>query len=89
MQLTEADNGTAFANEDGTSTIITERNRVALNVLRDQLLSGKKKIGIFYGAGHFPDMEERLVDQFGLARQSEEWLTAWKLRPEKSSKAKK
>lgn len=83
VELTKADDGTAFAGEDGTSTIITERNRVAFNVLRDQLLAGKKKIGVFYGAGHFPDMEDRLVEQFGMKRMSEEWITAWNLRPAK------
>ena len=36
--------------EKGT-TIITERNLIALEVLREQLGKGKKRIGIFYGAG--------------------------------------
>jgi hypothetical protein len=80
VELAKANEGTAFAGEDGTSTIITERNIKALQVLTRQLNSGKKRIGIFYGAGHFPDMEKRVVEEFGFKRLSEEWLTAWQLR---------
>ena len=40
------------------STIITERNKVALAVLREQIDAGKRKIAIFYGAGHMPNMED-------------------------------
>ena len=84
VELAKANEGTAFAEADGTSTIITERNIKAFQVLRQQLNKGKKRIGIFYGAGHFPDMEERLVKEFGLVRKSESWLTAWELRAPKT-----
>ena len=80
VELTKANEGTAFAGADGKSTIITERNAKALDVLKSQLQRGKKKIGIFYGAGHFPDMEKRLISDFGLKRKSEEWITAWRLK---------
>lgn len=68
----------AFNGKDG-STIITERNKVALKKLAEQLQAGKKHIAIFYGAGHMPHMEERLIADFSLARKSERWLTAWNL----------
>lgn len=63
------------------STLITERNKRALEVLRNQQKKGKRKIGIFYGAGHLSDMHERLVKDFGLVPVSVEWLEAWDLRP--------
>ena len=64
------------------STIITERNIKALKVLRRELKkASNKELGVFYGAGHFADMEERMVDEFGFERASEEWITAWELRP--------
>lgn len=85
-QLTKANEGTAFAEADGTSTIITERNAKAFSVLKQQLQRGRKKIGVFYGAGHFPDMEVRLKEEFGLERQSEKWLTAWELVPPPKNK---
>lgn len=88
VELAKADAGDAFAGSDGTSTIITERNIKALKVLRRQLASGRKKIGIFYGAGHFPDMEKRLETEFGFARGEEKWITAWKLRKPKSEEPK-
>jgi hypothetical protein len=61
------------------STIITERNKVALAKLREQIAAGKKKIAIFYGAGHLGDMEKRLVADFQLKRTGQEWLDAWNL----------
>jgi hypothetical protein len=69
----------AFEGPNG-STLITERNKAALKVLADEIKSGKKKLAIFYGAGHLADMEKRLVSDFGLKRADEKWLDAWNLR---------
>ena len=73
--------------EKGT-TIITERNLIALEVLREQLAKGKKRIGIFYGAGHLSDFSRRLVNDFGMKFQDEKWIEAWDLRvnPKRSSR---
>jgi hypothetical protein len=59
------------------STIISERNKVALSVLKKELAAGKKNIAIFYGAGHMADMQKRLDDDFGLVPVSTQWITAW------------
>ncbi|MCE9604374.1 MAG: TraB/GumN family protein [Planctomycetia bacterium] len=82
----------AFEGEEG-STIITERNIAAFKVLAEELNDGKKKIGVFYGAGHLADMDERLIKEFGLKRESTEWLTAWQMsdpvkKPAKPAKPK-
>jgi hypothetical protein len=79
----------AMAGLDGPdgSTIITERNKVALDVLKEQIAAGKKKIGVFYGAGHLKDMDERLRRDFRLKRGETRWLTAWDMRSEKQKKA--
>ena len=58
-------------------------------MLKRELKAGKKKIGIFYGAGHLADMEERMVKDFGSERTDESWLVAWHLREEKSEEASK
>jgi hypothetical protein len=63
------------------STLISERNKVALEGLRKQIKAGKKKIAIFYGAGHMPNMERRLRDDFDLTPISTRWLTAWDMKP--------
>ena len=65
-----------FQGPDG-STLISERNKKALSVLTEQIAAGKKKIGIFYGSGHMPDMSKRLQHEFKLKPVSEEWLVAW------------
>lgn len=79
VQLAKAGEGEAFAGLDGTSTIITERNKKCFNVMDRELKKGHKIVGIFYGAGHFADMEKRMVAEYGFARKSEEWLVAWNL----------
>jgi hypothetical protein len=78
-QLLDLDGQMALFEGDEGSTIITQRNRKAFEVLRKEIDAGRKKIGVFYGAGHFPDMEQRLKDEFQLRREKEEWLTAWNL----------
>ncbi len=80
VQLAKASDGDSFAGFDGTSTIITERNKKCLEVMDQQLKKGKKKVGIFYGAGHFSDMEKRMTSDYGFERESEDWLVAWHLR---------
>ena len=68
-----------LAGEDG-STLITVRNERALEVLREQLDDGARDIAIFYGAGHMPDLEKRLAEDFNMRRVSNEWIEAWDLR---------
>ncbi len=77
----------ALDGPDGSS-IITERNKVALKKLADEIAAGKKKIAIFYGAGHLGDMEKHLVGDLHLRRSGEEWLTAWNLEKKKPPKAR-
>lgn len=62
------------------STIISGRNDTALEVLKEQIKAGKKKIGIFYGAGHMPDFHEKLTRDFGFTVKNVEWIEAWDLR---------
>lgn len=63
--------------------LIADRNQAALRVLQKEIAKGRKKVAIFYGAAHMPDFERRLREDFGLKRQSEEWLTAWDLKKER------
>lgn len=63
------------------STLISGRNQVALAVLRKEIAAGKRKIAIFYGAAHMPDMQARLRAEFGLAPVSTRWIAAWNLKP--------
>ena len=73
---------TAFNGPEG-STLITERNKAALKVLAKEIEAGKKKIAIFYGGGHMPDMEPRAIADFHLKRDNQQWLEAWNLRDKK------
>lgn len=67
----------------GKNLVISDRNDKCFQVLADQRKKGAKKIGIFYGAAHFPDMERRLLAD-GFEQTKHEWLTAWDVKkPEK------
>lgn len=79
LQFEDAIAQTAALDGPDGSTIITERNKEALRVLDEQIKKDKKRIGIFYGAAHLPDMEERLLKDFGLKRSGIKWLVAWNL----------
>ena len=61
------------------STLIGQRNKAALDVLRKEIDAGKRKIAIFYGGGHMQDMQKRLREEFGLVPESTLWLKAWDL----------
>jgi hypothetical protein len=62
------------------STLIGERNKRALEVLKRQIAAGKKKIAIFYGAGHMADMEKHLRADFSLRPKETHWLQAWDMK---------
>jgi len=79
-QFAEMDGSLAVIDGPDGSTLITERNKVALDVLRKQIAAGKRKIAIFYGAGHMPDLQQRLRDDLGLVPISTQWLVAWDLK---------
>jgi hypothetical protein len=62
----------------GGTVLITERNKACFKVLDKELADGKKNLGIFYGAGHMSDMEQRLLER-GFHRTSAEWRVGWDL----------
>lgn len=70
----------AITGEDGKSTLITERNAKAFKVMDEELQAGKKKLGIFYGAGHLKDMHERLLKDYGMVPVETKWMNAWDLK---------
>jgi hypothetical protein len=69
----------AFGGEEGSS-LITDRNAAALDVLRQEIAAGKRKIAIFYGAAHMDDFDERLREDFQLEPAETDWVEAWDLR---------
>lgn len=79
QQMMDMEGGLAmFEGKDG-STIINHRNRKCMDVLKKEIASGKKKIAIFYGAGHLVDMEQTLISEFQMQPGGQKWLSAWKL----------
>jgi hypothetical protein len=87
QQFDSLDAAMSVLDGPGGTAILTERNKRCFEVLEKQLDEGKKRIAIFYGAAHLPDMERRLVGDYGFARSGESWLTAWQLQPVKANAA--
>lgn len=59
--------------------ILIERNIVCMEVLERQLETQRDgSIGIFYGAAHMPDLEERL-EKLGFTLTEKRWMSAWQV----------
>ncbi len=79
LMHTLADADKQLDSPDSENVIIGDRNARCIEVLNREIAAGKKNIGIFYGAAHFPDMERRLLEK-GFTRVSSKWATAWRVR---------
>lgn len=69
--------------------LVEDRNKVALDVFKKELIKGSKKIAIFYGAAHMPDFEKRLKDEYGLKRTTARWISAWDFQNEAPQEEKR
>ena len=79
-QMVDIDSVTAGLDDaNGENTLIKGRNAKAFEVLREELDAGKKKIAVFYGAGHLPDMAERMEKDFQMKETTTTWLDGWDL----------
>lgn len=77
-ELTDLDQLQEILGEDSDSAIIGARNQRAIEVLHKQLDAGAQRIGVFYGVGHMPDLERRLLEM-GLVPRETDWIDAWQL----------
>ena len=63
------------------SMLIGQRNIAALEISMRELAGDADKVALFYGAGHWPDLDIRLVEDHGFERGEIEWVTAWTIEP--------
>lgn len=75
IQTLEGDEGTV---------LISERNKIVMEGLQDQIRNGRKRVAIFYGAGHMPDFKHRL-EGIGFTERRTDWMTAWSIGNEANS----
>lgn len=73
--------GDVLGGETG-SALLAGRNAHAVRVLQDQIRAGAKRIGIFYGAAHMADFEQRLLNELTLSKVAMEWIDAWRFSAE-------
>ena len=79
LEYFEKNQGTKDMGPTIEMLLIEVRNDACIDAMKKQIAAGKKKIAIFYGSGHNPDFEKRLVRDFGMKRKSVEWVDAWDL----------
>lgn len=58
--------------------LIKLRDQHAIEILKSRLAKNEKKIAIFYGAAHMPDLARRLRE-LDFSPLSKSWISAWKL----------
>jgi len=78
-EMTNMDRVQDILGVDSGSAVIGARNQRAVDVLKREINAGARRIGIFYGVAHMPDLEERLFEQLGLSYVSTDWVDAWRL----------
>lgn len=78
-EMTDLEAQRDMLGDDSSNAIIGARNQRAIDVLLREIDGGAERIGIFYGAAHMPDLEERLLDQLGLTYSETVWVDAWQL----------
>lgn len=78
-EMTDMDTLREILGEDADSAVIGARNQRAIDVLKSQLDGGAKRVAVFYGIAHMPDMEQRLVNQLDLVYLDTTWIDAWRL----------
>jgi hypothetical protein len=78
-EMTNLDSVEDMLGDDSSNAVIGARNQRAIDVLRREIAAGGKRIGIFYGVAHMPDMEERLLEQLDLSWARTDWVDAWQL----------
>ncbi|MDR0328916.1 MAG: hypothetical protein LBI05_11535 [Planctomycetaceae bacterium] len=83
--IKQLDDGIWVIGGDG-SAIITDRNEAALKVLAQEIKNGKKKIALFYGAAHLPEMAKSLEKNFNMKHTGIDWVVAWDLTKDASAR---
>ncbi len=70
--------GNALEGTSG-SAVIAARNQRAIEKLVERMDLGDTQVGIFYGVGHMPDFERRLVSDMRFEYEGTRWVNAWRL----------
>jgi hypothetical protein len=78
-EMTDLEKASEILGDDSQSSVIGARNQRAIDILKMRLEAGDKRIAIFYGVAHMPDMEERLQEQLELVYLDTTWVDAWRL----------
>ncbi len=78
-EMTDLEKASDILGDDSQSSVIGARNQRAIDILKMRLEAGDKRIAIFYGVAHMPDMEERLLKQLDLVYLDTTWVDAWRL----------
>lgn len=62
-----------------SQALLQTRNQRVLEVLQQRLKRPGRRLAIYYGAAHLPELERQLVQHLGLRYHGQRWLSAWNL----------
>jgi hypothetical protein len=69
---------TALMEGDDRSAVLSGRNEVVVNKIKEVLaLKKQRRIAVFYGGAHMPGIEASLIKEMKAKASGEEWLAAW------------
>ncbi|KAF3325441.1 hypothetical protein FCM35_KLT10512 [Carex littledalei] len=68
------------------AVVVRERNKFAMEVLKETIAEGKTTIAILYSAGNMADFHKRLVKELDMVPVTVEWYTAWSIKEGPKSK---
>lgn len=71
--------GKASLGQTLDTILIKDRNKAAFAIILEELKT-KNRIGVYYGAAHMEDFEDRLITD-GFKKKEVKWLVAWNLMP--------
>lgn len=68
--------------EANATVLLTGRNKFIMAKLTEAMSKGKKRIAIFYGAGHLPGLDGSLREM-KFTQTAERWISAWTMKTAK------
>lgn len=60
--------------------LVGDRNDRIMSVLKSEREKGSRNVAVFFGVSHMADLEQRLIDGYGMKLKSVNWRNAWDLR---------
>lgn len=79
LMLCDPKTSSGWLSGSSSQALLHTRNQRVLEVLRQRIKQPGRRLAVFFGAAHLPELEQQLVRQLGLRYHGQRWLSAWSL----------